>query len=142
MSGAALCEDSGVPDDSAQFAVYHRTLAVVSGSPPSPFVRAAVAAESTSLVTNMGTAGIGYINGDLTVALSRLPIGDYVGVQADSHWCSEGVSVGGATLFDDRGPFGIGMVTAIANPAAQIDFTTPEVRNLWSGLNPQEGSGE
>ena len=142
MSGAALCEDSGVPDDSAQFAVYHRTLAVVSGSPPSPFVRAAVAAESTSLVTNMGTAGIGYINGDLTVALSRLPIGDYVGVQADSHWCSEGVSVGGATLFDDRGPFGIGMVTAIANPAARIDFTTPEVRNLWSGLNPQEGSGE
>lgn len=30
-------------------------------------------AEATSLVTNLGTKGIGYINGDLTVALSRLP---------------------------------------------------------------------
>ena len=102
--------------------VYHRTIEVVDGDPASPFVRAVVAAEATSLVTNLGTQGIGYINGDLTAALSRLPIGDYVGVQADSHWCGEGISVGAATLFDDVGPFGIGMVTAVANPAARIDF--------------------
>lgn len=102
--------------------VYHRSLAVVDGEPASPFVRAVVAAEATSLVTNLGTRGIGYINGDLSVAMSRLPVGDYIGVQADSHWCSGGISVGGATLFDDIGPFGIGMVTAVANPAAQIDF--------------------
>ena len=102
--------------------MYHRTIEVVDGDPASPFVRAVVAAEATSLVTNLGTQGIGYINGDLTAALSRLPIGDYVGVQADSHWCGEGISVGAATLFDDVGPFGIGMVTAVANPAARIDF--------------------
>lgn len=102
--------------------VYHRTIDVISGQVPSAFVRTVVAAEATSLVTNLGTRGIGYINGDLTVALSRLPIGDYVGVQADSHWCAEGIAHGTATLFDDSGPFGTGMVTAIANPAAQIDF--------------------
>ncbi len=102
--------------------VYHRTSEVVAGQPASPFVRTVVAAEATSLVTNLGTEGIGYINGDLTVALSRLPVGDYIGLQADSHWCAAGVSVGSATLCDDIGPFGIGMVTAIANPAAQIDF--------------------
>lgn len=106
--------------------VYHRTIDVVAGDTASPFVRAVVAAEATSLVTNLGTRGIGYINGDLTVALSRLPLGGFVGVQGDSHWCSEGISVGGATLFDDAGPFGIGMVTAIANPAAQIDFGEPD----------------
>lgn len=106
--------------------VYHRTIEVVDGEPASPFVRAVVAAEATSLVTNLGTRGIGYINGDLTVAVSRLPLGDYIGVQADSHWCAEGVSVGSATLFDDAGPFGTGMVTAIANPAAQIDFGGPD----------------
>lgn len=106
--------------------VYHRAIEVVMGEPASPFVRTVVAAEATSLVTNLGTRGIGYINGDLTVALSRLPRGDYIGVQADSHWCSDGISVGGATLFDDDGPFGIGMVTAIANPAAQIDFGSPD----------------
>lgn len=106
--------------------VYHRTIDVVAGESASAFVRTVVAAEATSLVTNLGTRGIGYINGDLTVALSRLPIGDYVGVQADSHWCADGISVGSATLFDDRGPFGTGMVTAVANPAAQIDFGDPD----------------
>ncbi|MFZ4372897.1 MAG: acyl-CoA thioesterase domain-containing protein [Mycobacterium sp.] len=102
--------------------VYHRTIDVVAGEEPSPFVRTVVAAEATSLVTNLGTRGIGYINGDLTVALSRLPVGDYIGVQADSHWCAEGIANGTATIFDDIGPFGTGMVTAIANPAAQINF--------------------
>jgi hypothetical protein len=102
--------------------VYHRSIEVVEGEPVSPFARTVVAAEAASLVTNLGTRGIGYINGDLTVALARLPTGDYVGIQADSHWCSDGISVGSATLFDSNGPFGTAMVTAIANPAAQIDF--------------------
>lgn len=106
--------------------VYHRTIDVVQGEQASPFVRTVVASEATSLVTNMGTQGIGYINGDLTVGLSRLPIGDYIGVQADSHWCADGISLGAATLFDDTGPFGTAMVTAIANPANQIDFGTPD----------------
>jgi hypothetical protein len=112
--------------NTARKRVYHRTIDVVESERPSPFVRAVVAAEATSLVTNMGTRGIGYINGDLTVGLSRLPLGDYVGVQADSHWCADGVAVGTAALFDDEGAFGTAMVTAIANPAAQIDFGSAE----------------
>lgn len=111
--------------NSSRKRVYHRSIEVVQGESASPFVRAVVAAEATSLVTNLGTRGIGYINGDLTVGIARRPIGDYVGVQADSHWCTDGVSVGTATLFDDAGPFGTAMVTAIANPAAQIDFGNP-----------------
>jgi len=117
--------------NTARKRVYHRPVDVVAGHASSPFVRTVVAAEATSLACNMGTHGIGYINGDLTVAMSRLPRGDYIGLQADSHWCSEGISVGATTLFDDVGPFGIGMVTAIANAAAQIDFTGPDIRKLW-----------
>lgn len=116
--------------NTARKRVYHRTVDVVEGEQASAFVRTAVAAEATSLVTNMGTLGIGYINGDLTVALSRLPAGDYLGVQADSHWCADGVSVGSATLFDDVGPFATAMVTAIANPASQIDFGMPDPRPI------------
>ncbi|MGV9797448.1 acyl-CoA thioesterase domain-containing protein [Mycobacterium sp. NPDC003449] len=100
----------------------NRTITVVEGRPNSPFVRAAMAAEGTSLVTNLGTRGVGYINGDLTVALSRLPQDEWIGVQADSHWAAEGVAVGAATLFDGAGAFGTGVVTAVSNPAAQIDF--------------------
>jgi acyl-CoA thioesterase len=97
---------------------------VVAGEKNSPFVRAVMVAEATSLVTNLGTKGIGYINGDLTVALSRLPLDDWICIQGDSHWASDGIAVGTATLFDHQGAFGSGMTTAVANPAAQIDFTS------------------
>jgi hypothetical protein len=99
-----------------------RPIDVVAGETNTPFVRAAMIAESTSLVTNLGTHGVGYINGDLTVGLARLPVDDWVGAQADSHWAAGGIAVGTATLFDSRGAFGSGMVTAVANAAAQIDF--------------------
>ena len=55
-------------------------------------------------------------------ALSRLPVDDWIGLEADSHWASDGIAVGAATLFDRDGAFGTGLVTAVSNPAAQIDF--------------------
>ncbi|MCW2730972.1 MAG: thioesterase [Mycobacterium sp.] len=96
------------------------------GKTNGPFVNAAMVAEGTSLVTNLGSAGVGYINGDLTVGLARLPRDEWIGVQADSHWANDGVAVGTATLFDSNGPFGSGMVTAVSNPGAQIDFTNDQ----------------
>ncbi len=105
--------------------VYHSPIDVVAGHAITPFVRTVIVAEATSLVSNMGTKGIGYINGDLTVALCRLPRSESIGVEGDSHWVSDGISVGAGTLYDDEGPFGTGLVTAIANPAAQIDFSAP-----------------
>jgi acyl-CoA thioesterase len=101
---------------------YNSAIDVVAGQPNSQFLRAVMVAEATSLVTNLGTEGVGYINGDLTVGLARLPVGEWIGVQADSHWAADGVAVGTATLFDRSGAFGSGMTTAVANPAAQIDF--------------------
>lgn len=101
----------------------NRSVDVVAGQRNGPFVDAAMVAEGTSLVTNLGSAGVGYINGDLTVGFARLPCDEWIGVQADSHWAQDGIAVGTATLFDSVGPFGSGMVTAVSNPAAQIDFT-------------------
>jgi hypothetical protein len=63
------------------------------------------------------------VGADLTVGLARLPVGEWIGVQGDSHWASDGVAVGTATLFDQAGAFGTGMTTAVSNQAAQIDFT-------------------
>jgi acyl-CoA thioesterase len=108
-------------------------IKVLAGEKNSPFVRAVMIAESTSLVTNLGTHGIGYINGDLTAAFSRLPVDDWICVQADSHWASDGISVGTSSLFDHLGAFGSGMVTAVANPAAQIDFSSKSIPR--TGLN-------
>jgi acyl-CoA thioesterase len=110
-----------------------RPIDVVAGLPNTPFVRGAMIAESTSLVTNLGSRGIGYINGDLTVALARLPNDSWLGAQADTHWAADGIAVGCATLFDSSGPFGTGLVTALANPAAQIDFTSTRFRGMRMG---------
>lgn len=101
----------------------NRMIDVVEGRENTPFVRGSMVAEGASLVTNLGSAGVGYINGDLTVALARLPVDEWMGVQADSHQASDGISVGTATMFDRIGAFGSAMVTAVANPAAQIDFS-------------------
>jgi hypothetical protein len=81
-------------------------IEVLAGEKNSPFVRAVTIAEAPSLVTNLGTQGIGYINGDLSAAFSRMPVDDWICVQADSHWASDGIAVGTATLFDHRGAFG------------------------------------
>src|SRR5690606_41030445 len=56
---------------------------------------------------------------DLLV-LSRLPRGGAIGVQAENHFSADGIAVGNATLFDEDGPFGAGVTTAVANPAAQV----------------------
>jgi hypothetical protein len=121
--GRGVTQSPGDHQNAARKTFFNRAIEVVAGEKLSHFVRAVMAAEATSLVTNLGTRGIGYINGDLTVGLARLPVGEWVGVQGDSHWDCDGVAVGTATLFDESGAFGSGMVTAVSNPAAQIDFT-------------------
>ena len=55
-------------------------------------------------------------------------------MQADSHLGVQGVSVGTATLFDSAGAFGSGMVTAISNPTAQIDFANDPFPERGAGL--------
>ncbi|WP_227982649.1 acyl-CoA thioesterase domain-containing protein [Nocardia spumae] len=93
---------------------------VVDGERPSPFVVAAMAAEQTSMVTNWSSAGVGFINTDLTLALVRMPEGTEIGVEADNHLSRHGIAAGTATLFDRDGAFGSAMITAVSNAARQI----------------------
>lgn len=118
----AWTRDIGDHQNTARKRAWSTAMPVFPGESASPFVHAAQSAESTSLVTNLGTAGIGYINCDLTLALSRLPEGPQLGIEADSHITADGLAVGTATLYDQNGPYGSGIVTAVSNAAAQIDF--------------------
>lgn len=110
--------------NAGRLSLWTRPFTVVEGQELTPFQRAVIAAESTSLATNIGDGGIGFINADLTVALARLPEGVRVGVVADSHIENAGLSVGTAQLYDEHGRFGVGLVTAIDNTRAMIDFGT------------------
>jgi hypothetical protein len=70
--GGGWSRSPGEQQNDSRKRFYNRAIEVVAGEKNSDFVRAVMAAEATSLVTNLGTRGVGYINGDLTVALARL----------------------------------------------------------------------
>ena len=89
---------------------------LVAGEALTPLVRAALAVDVTSSLTNFSTAGLAFINADYTLSLSRLPVGPHIGLAALTHYSDSGVATGSAGLFDTRGPIGTGTSTAIANP--------------------------
>jgi len=57
---------------------------LVTGEPMTLFQRAAITADTTNQVCHWGTAGAGYINADVTMTLTRLPVGYEVGMKADN----------------------------------------------------------
>jgi hypothetical protein len=104
-----------------KFAWMRETKFLVDDEPLSPFTRAVMAADVTSSLTHWGTYGLQFINADYTITLSRLPEGVYIGLASMTHYSHAGVATGVATLFDQTGPIGSGMATALANPG----FTPP-----------------
>ncbi|MDT5077715.1 MAG: hypothetical protein QOJ80_2352 [Mycobacterium sp.] len=107
--------------DGQKFAWVRETKLLVDDEPLSPFTRAVMAADVTSSLTHWGTDGLQFINADYTVTLSRLPDGVYIGLASMTHYGHAGVATGVATLFDESGPIGSGVATALANPG----FTPP-----------------
>jgi hypothetical protein len=104
-----------------KFVWLRETKLLVDDEPLSPFTRVVMAADVTSSLTHWGTEGLQFINADYTVTLSRLPEGVYIGLASVTHYSHAGVATGVATLFDEKGPIGSGMATALANPG----FTPP-----------------
>ena len=96
---------------------------VVDHERATPFQRAAILSEVTSFLTNWSDEGVGFINADLTVAFSRLPVSDDMGAEADEHLSGSGVAVGTATMFDRLGVFGVGTTVAVANARRQVSYT-------------------
>lgn len=82
-----------------------------------PFTRVALAGDVTSALTHWGTGGLRYINADFTISLSRLPIGDHIGLAAHAHHGDAGIASGAATLFDEHGPIGSSIAVALGQPA-------------------------
>lgn len=114
--------DSPAPHaNSARKATWHLVEAVVEGETPSPLQRVATVADSSNLVSNWGSEGLHFINTDVTLALSRLPSGDGIGLVAERRVENDGIAVGTTTVFDAEGPVGTVVLTSLANGAATID---------------------
>ncbi|NNH68515.1 thioesterase family protein [Nocardia uniformis] len=102
--------------------VWHNLPELVEGEPITAFQRAGFIGDSTNLVCNWGTEGVGYINTDVTVTLSRLPAGAEVGLRALDQVAANGIAVATATMYDRSGPLGTCIVTGISNARRQVDL--------------------
>ena len=81
----------------------------------SPFVRAAFAADFTNPFANSGSAGLEFVNADITLYLHRLPRGEWLGFDVIEHRASDGVALGECALYDLDGPIGRSLVCGVAN---------------------------
>jgi hypothetical protein len=98
-------------------------LPVVLGEKPSPFQAVTGVADATSMVMNWGAAGVEYINTDILLALSRLPVSSEIGLSARERFAHDGIAVGTAVVFDREGPIGTSTVSSLANARRAVDFT-------------------
>jgi hypothetical protein len=98
------------------------TKLLIENEPLTPFTRAAMAGDVTSPVTHWGTDGMRFINVDYAITLSRLPEGPDIGLAALTHYSHDGVATGVATLFDQQGPIGSAMATALADSRFRSPF--------------------
>lgn len=95
------------------------TCVLVDGEPLTPLIRAALAADSASPLAHASDVGLEFINADYTLYLSRLPVGEIIGLESGGHTSAEGVAVGHCTMHDATGPVGYCMTAAVANPGVR-----------------------
>ncbi|MGW0808960.1 thioesterase family protein [Nonomuraea sp. NPDC002799] len=93
---------------------------LVANTEPTPLVRAALAADMASPLTNTGSTGLRFINTDFTLSLVRPPVGEFFGLEALDHQSADGISTGQATMYDQAGVLGSCAVTALASPAGLL----------------------
>jgi acyl-CoA thioesterase len=99
-----------------KFAWIRQLYPLVAGEKLTPFTRAVMCGEVTSPLTHWGTGGLRHINVDYTLTLSRLPVGDFIGLAAQNHHSAAGIATGSATMFDADGPIGTTIAVALAQP--------------------------
>lgn len=87
---------------------------LVDGSPLTPFVRVATAADFASPFANAGEEGLSFINSDVTLYLHRLPLKEWIGFEVVNHHSTDGVAIGECWLYDEDGPIGTSTVAALA----------------------------
>jgi hypothetical protein len=89
--------------------------AFTQGEELTPFLRAALAADSVNGSANSGDHGLGYINVDLTLYLVRQPAGEWVGIEVTGHGSHAGVAFGTASVYDREGRVGQVAMCAVAD---------------------------
>jgi len=83
-----------------------------------PLVRAAFASDFTNPFGNSGSAGLQFVNADITLYLHRLPAAEWLGFEVTAHHSHEGIAVAECAIYDEGGAIGRSVVCAVANRRA------------------------
>ena len=95
----------GVPGPAAVW--FRLAVPIVAGEETTPLMRAAAAADFGNGISGAVTWDEHiFINPDLTIYLHRLPVGDWIGLDARTWPTHEGVGVADTALYDERGRIG------------------------------------
>jgi hypothetical protein len=85
---------------------------LVDGEEPTPLTRALIAADVGNGISGvLDFASFVYINTDLTVHLQRMPVGEWVCIEARTVVQAGGAGLAESVLYDRGGPFGRGTQT-------------------------------
>jgi hypothetical protein len=79
---------------------------VIAGEATSPLMRAALTADFANGVSSVLGRNWTFLNGDLSINLARMPIGDWVLLDAETWVDTTGVGLAAGRLADERGFFG------------------------------------
>jgi hypothetical protein len=115
-------------DNSARRGWLREVRELVGGESLTPFARVATGADWASPVANTSDVGLGYINSDLTLYLSRLPVGEWIGYESSHHVAHDGIATGGCFLYDEVGRIGSATVCALAQGSKHVTPTAAENR--------------
>jgi len=89
---------------------------LIPGEAPSPLCRVLIAADSGNGVSGtLDFRDYVFVNPDLTVALHRAPVGDWVHLDARTEIGDRGAGLAHATISDERGAVGHGLQTLLVN---------------------------
>jgi hypothetical protein len=98
--------------------IWMRTrVPLVPGESPSPLQRVLIAADSGSgVAVVLDHREWIFMNADLTVALHRLPVGDWVCLDAGTTAEPNGIGLTQTRLLDEQGPIGVAVQSLVIEP--------------------------
>ena len=101
-------------------------ITAIEDEPLTAFSQVAIASDFGSPWVHSGDEGVFYINTDVTLQLHRLPVGEWLGLDATAHDASQGIAVGQCRIYDQTGSIGFVSITALGNRPRQGTRSTAE----------------
>jgi hypothetical protein len=109
----------GSGPDGGPTTMWMRTVPLLSDEEPSGFQRICALADCGNGISyNDYLDAVGFVNPDITLALVRQPVGEWLGARAVSHWQPDGIGLSDSELFDIEGPVGRAVQTLLLDTPA------------------------